>query len=101
LGIPSVHGDTSKFAQRKIDWETQPLGEAPDAIIAERLGLSSAATVSSARARRGIPKFKGLEVVDLRRFYYDLIEAMKSFDDETREKIQKLIKKNKLIRQKK
>ncbi|MET0343836.1 MAG: DEAD/DEAH box helicase [Polyangiales bacterium] len=44
------------FGRRVIDWATQPLGRAPDQIIARALGISRR-TVSAAREQRGIAPF--------------------------------------------
>lgn len=96
LGIPSSSGNTNRFRPHKTDWDAEPLGEVPDSIIQERLGLKSVATVSSARQRRGIAKYDRLNVHDLRRFYFSLLDALKSFTDHDRETVERLFKKHKI-----
>jgi hypothetical protein len=41
-----------------IDWDAQPLGEVPDRVLAERLGVSIN-TVWRRRNQRGIPPHRG------------------------------------------
>lgn len=55
-GIPS-HTPYNK-ATHKIDWDNEPrLGKMPDRLLQRLLKISSCASVSGARQRRGIPKF--------------------------------------------
>jgi superfamily II DNA or RNA helicase len=57
LPSPSSHPNR----KMPIDWDAQPLGKEPDKDIANRLGRSTS-TVTEARTRRGIDKFRPVSV---------------------------------------
>jgi len=72
-GIQSTDRYAAKKATHKYDWDNEPrLGAMPDRLLQRILGMASASSVSTARSRRGIPKFIRPDPDDLLLLLIDL-----------------------------
>lgn len=101
--IPSVDRFSMKKVTHKIDWDNEPrLGKMPDRLLQRYLGVASCSSVTTARRRRGIPKYQRPDRDALLLAFWDIKSLVEDRQDSIdREVLEAIFKRHKLFQKEK